>query len=341
LRVVELENEVAELCIARPCGLSVSRTEVRKMKSDPIKLLLAVDGSNQSLEAVRYVSHVFTPQQTKVVLFHVLSKVPEFFYDLGKNPPHRGEVINKWETALRDSIENFMSQARQLLIDGGIPHNAMEIKIRSIEAGITRDIIAESMSGYRALVVGRSGLSESKDFPIGSVSNKLIEKLSHCSVWVVGGNPTPGRILLAVDESDGAQRAVDYVGTMLYGAPFEATLLHVVRRPDRFHQRFQNVFSQNFEKEWIDAGRNKIESMFDGYRSLLMRAGFDEGRLTTKLITGVSSRAGAIIEEARKGGYGTIVVGRRGLSKVQEFFMGRVSRKVIQLGTEQAVWVVS
>ena len=63
--------------------------------------------------------------------------------------------------------------------------------------------------------------------------------------------------------------------------------------------------------------------------------------MKTKLITGVASRAGAIVEEAKKGSYGTIVVGRRGLSKVEEFFMGRVSNKVIHLAKEMAVWVIS
>ena len=42
----------------------------------------------------------------------------------------------------------------------------------------------------------------------------------------------------------------------------------------------------------------------------------------------------------REGGYGTIVVGRRGLSKVYEFFMGRVSDKVLHLAKDMAVWIV-
>ena len=35
------------------------------------KLLLAVDGSEQSFEAVRYVSRVFPPERLELVLFHV------------------------------------------------------------------------------------------------------------------------------------------------------------------------------------------------------------------------------------------------------------------------------
>ena len=71
------------------------------------------------------------------------------------------------------------------------------------------------------------------------------------------------------------------------------------------------------------------------------KAGLELDKVTTKIVTGATSRAKAIVEEAKDGGYGTIVVGRRGLSRVAEFFMGRVSNKVMQLAKEMAVWVVS
>jgi len=34
-------------------------------------------------------------------------------------------------------------------------------------------------------------------------------------------------------------------------------------------------------------------------------------------------------------------VGRRGLSRIQEFYMGRVGNKVMQMAREMAIWVVS
>jgi nucleotide-binding universal stress UspA family protein len=83
-----------------------------------------------------------------------------------------------------------------------------------------------------------------------------------------------------------------------------------------------------------------MEAVFDEARRRLETAGFHGNQITTKVVTGTHSRAGAIVKEAKEGGFGTIVVGRRGLSKVQEFFMGRVSNRVIQLGKNHAVWVV-
>ena len=81
--------------------------------------------------------------------------------------------------------------------------------------------------------------------------------------------------------------------------------------------------------------------MFDEAKGVLTGSGFDPERISTKIITGARSRAAAIVQEARDGGYGTIVVGRRGLSRVRDFLMGRVSNKLISLAKNQAVWVVN
>ena len=73
----------------------------------------------------------------------------------------------------------------------------------------------------------------------------------------------------------------------------------------------------------------------------LEKAGIASDRITTKIMTGMASRAGAIMAQAILGGYCTIIIGRRGLSQVSEFSMGRVCNKVIQLSNELTVWVVN
>ena len=75
-------------------------------------------------------------------------------------------------------------------------------------------------------------------------------------------------------------------------------------------------------------------------RDLLIAAGAEPQRLKLKYESGKASRADAIVQEADCGGYDTIVLGRKGVSKVEEFLIGRVSAKVLHKAREQAVWVV-
>lgn len=93
-------------------------------------------------------------------------------------------------------------------------------------------------------------------------------------------------------------------------------------------------------KSLIKEEKKRINAVFDEGRTRLIKSGFKPYQIKTRIITGAHSRAGAIFQEAKLHGYGTIVVGRKGLSKVREFFMRRVSNKVIHMAKKQAVWVV-
>ena len=50
------------------------------------KVLLAVDGSEDALCAVRYVSNLAPFHKMKIVLFNVFSSIPESYRDLAKDP---------------------------------------------------------------------------------------------------------------------------------------------------------------------------------------------------------------------------------------------------------------
>jgi len=312
------------------------------------KILVAIDGSNQSLDAVRYVSKVIAPQNMKVVLFHVQKKIDEAFWEVGINPAFskRMASIAAWELERNKAVKEFMDNSHQILLGAGFTQEAVEINIHQSKAGVARDIIKESMNGYCAVVVGRKGLSKLKDLVLGSIAQKLVEKISHIPIWVVGGNPRVGKILLALDASEGAMKGVDYVCAMLGKSDSEVALLHVIRDVNPLiwgHEGEDFIPSKqtvDTAAKWSEDVRMEMAPVFDEAGIRLINAGFDPNRVTTKFITGMGSRAGAIVEEAKEGGYGTIVVGRRGLSKVQDFFMGRVSNKVLHLAKNMAVWIV-
>ena len=76
------------------------------------------------------------------------------------------------------------------------------------------------------------------------------------------------------------------------------------------------------------------------YKERLEKAGVKGSRISTQVNLHSSSRAKDILTEAREGAYGTIVMGRRGLSKVHEFLMGRVTNKVLHRAEGFAVWIV-
>ena len=48
-----------------------------------------------------------------------------------------------------------------------------------------------------------------------------------------------------------------------------------------------------------------------------------------------------LIQFARQNDIGTLVMGRRGLSRVEDFLMGRVGHKIVNTVRNRAVWIVA
>ena len=194
------------------------------MKTQPkAKLLVPVDGSDRSFNTVKYISKIDPFRRMQVVLFHVFSKVPEGFWDLGSDPRSSKTVseVHAWEVQQKRNINQNMEIARQFLIKAGFPSNSIEVKIQNRKKGFARDIIREAQKGYHAVVSRRRGMTGMRGIVLGSVSTKLVERISFIPLILVGRKSPGNKILLAFDGSEGSQRAVDFVGRTMGGFNFK------------------------------------------------------------------------------------------------------------------------
>jgi len=145
-------------------------------------------------------------------------------------------------------------------------------------------------------------------------------------------------ILIAVDASDNARRAVQYAATVLGTASgVRITLLYVERAPNR--DRFDT------EDAWLNQCRLEHDRVFDflkDARAALIAAGLPDKDVMEKtvLCSAEPSIAQTILDVQQEGGDVTLVVGRRGLTKGEEFLFGSVSSKLVHNARNCAVWVV-
>lgn len=152
------------------------------------------------------------------------------------------------------------------------------------------------------------------------------------------------KILVAFDDSENAMRAVEYIASS-FSQDQQITLLSII--PDTaaicdmnspslipYFQERQASFCtiEDHKRELVDEALRKA-------KGTLMEAGFDEKNITTKAQTKKKGVARDIISEANSG-YDTIVVGRKGHSKVKDFLLGSVSQKILNLAKDVSVILV-
>ena len=154
------------------------------------------------------------------------------------------------------------------------------------------------------------------------------------------------KILVATDGSIHSERSIAYIGH-LFGkdSSVRATLFYVLPPlPPVLTEKGEGygdwqVLSRK-AKQLMDIHRRKARAVMDKGRAVLMKAGLAEEAINTQIVEKKIGLARDIIFEAEKGNYDAVVVGRRGLSKLESAIMGSISTKVVQALQTRPVWVI-
>lgn len=153
------------------------------------------------------------------------------------------------------------------------------------------------------------------------------------------------KVLIALDESDTSFKVVKYARRFL-GRTEDVnitlfTVLPGISFPDRFLDEALKKKHQVKAKHYFEQESKRMHELFEKAQAPLIEAGIRPENITTKFSFVKVGIARDIIDEIQKGGYDTVVVGRKGLSKIQEFLIGSVSHKLLQYAKDFTVWVVA
>ena len=153
------------------------------------------------------------------------------------------------------------------------------------------------------------------------------------------------RFLVAIDYSENAARAVDFVADT-FSPSHEIILFSVIPstaavcglESDTLIPQFtsqQNAFCQVEDEKKI-----ALKEALKRKKQVLLDAGFPEENIQVK--TGLQKKGVArdIVAEAVRSRADMVVMGRRGISGFKEFFLGSISQKVLQLSKEVSVLLV-
>jgi nucleotide-binding universal stress UspA family protein len=145
------------------------------------------------------------------------------------------------------------------------------------------------------------------------------------------------RLLIAIDESENSKMALLYVADFLGGLDgFQVKMLSVLSVPDAgFYD------SDDARQKWIEARKDDLSDMLERYRQILIQSGFPDQKVGTEVsVTFDEPVSSVIIRKQEEYHACTLIVGRRGISKQEEFLFGSVSNKIIHKANKCAVWIV-
>ncbi|TYT75241.1 universal stress protein [Desulfobotulus mexicanus] len=311
-----------------------------------LKYLIALDGSTASMAVVHYAAAMLPKDRSEIVLFLVELDMPESFWDIYPDPENRihKEEMVEWATRQHKCFASVLETARSILVEAGFPRKCVNIKMYRRNTGITRDIISESMDGYAAVFAGRKGCSNLARLPIGNVARKLVSRILHIPLVIVGENAETNHILIGFDDSRDSRSCLRFSASLFAGTDKQFHILHIARSFNLFNGEFQNPGTVTVRQTIDDQEKNrrmKIEPAMEKALQILKEHSVEKTNMESLIITGYMNRSLGLLDMAEKEGWGTIFVGRRGVSRIQDFLMGRVGEKLVEMARDQAIWIVN
>jgi nucleotide-binding universal stress UspA family protein len=153
------------------------------------------------------------------------------------------------------------------------------------------------------------------------------------------------KILVAIDDSENAERAVNFVANFftlnnkitLFSVLQDTASLCAMNSPELtpYFTSQQSSFCLLEEKK-----KDLVSKALQKSKTILMDAGFEEKNITIKAELKKSGVARDIIKEAQSD-YNIIVMGKRGVSGIKDFLLGSISQKVFNLAKDVSVLFVN
>ena len=257
------------------------------------KILVPVDKSDSSLMSQETAALVAKKTHASVTVLHV---VPRVSY----GAPETAALIL---SGLDQEGQRIVSEARGLFME-----EKVEVKAEVLHEEDVAESILEFSNDFDLIVIGARGENEKSLNALGSVTKKIIMH-ANCPTMIVKKASALSNMLVCVDGSDHAMKALNYALSLAEKMGSRMTLLNV--QETRLHKTSPDVAMEL-------GGRVLTESL----------GAVEERKLSAERRLEFGVPSDVIVTVAEKGNHDLIVLGSRGLGTVKRFLLGSVSDDV-------------
>lgn len=303
------------------------------------KILVAVDGSIYSSNSLDYLIRLFRQDQNFSV--DLLAAVSTCCGDQSWMSDFDIQKTESSAELLRKAkAERYLQDARERLVRNGFPEENIATFVHGSSEGITNSIhhfARDKM--YDALLVGRRGVGRVGEMLLGSVSADLVRNCHEVPLWIIDGNVTSTRFLLAVHTCTHSLMAADHLAFILQDNPkAEFCIYHSHAAFGSTPPAEKEEFHGRWGARWCEKNLDVETCLYKAHSRILIENGIPEER-----ITHLPPRRGIhpshdLLRQARRHKCGTIVIGRR--PRVDKGLLGGVSDRITKNAQNMAIWLI-
>ena len=276
-----------------------------------MNLLVAVDGSDNSYEAVRALKYL--RRADALTLLHVVD-APRPAYPM-MMPEVAQELYAQLERSMKEDGDLLLTRVHSLL-----PPNSGPVTKR-LEVGSPAEVIVTTAESLHAdlILMGVRGLGPIKERLFGSVSHRVLSFASCAKLLLKGPLRDLKEVLLPLQGPYDAEAALRFLQQQPFREPVQLHLMTVLP-PTRPPWPVDNAAAEKLEAQALQHARDFVDDVATKIRAL--------GHATHSTSV-LGSPATTIVQEAEKMGADLIMVGSRGRRGITRFVLGSVSHAIL------------
>ena len=276
-----------------------------------MKILLAIDGSPQSLYATQALAH-FGPLD-EITLVHAL-QLPDLNYPM-ITPEIREQAMQEMENTLRPKSEALLEQTRSRL-----PKEVGTVT-RIHQIGFPAMVILETAASVKPdlIMMGARGLGPIKELVLGSVSHRVLLHAPCSTLIVKNPIPTLQHILIPIEGKEDAECLFHYLFSLPFVTKPRISVMSVWPQPQL---PWPETLSQSklLEERACAHARDMAEELAQQARAR---------HFSSQAIVGLGDPAYAILEQAKTIKPDMIMFGSHGRRGISRFLLGSVSHSLV------------
>ena len=151
------------------------------------KILIAVDDSRHSKNAVRYAAEAYrTLKDMNFTLMHIQPTISQYLIDEAKKNTKVYAELEKVNRKNTETANRLLEEYKEQMMALGIAESDIQLNTQPRALGVAKDILEFSRAGhFDAIIMGRRGLSGLQDVFLGSVSANVVNHTSNTPFWLV------------------------------------------------------------------------------------------------------------------------------------------------------------
>jgi len=265
-------------------------------------ILVPVDGSHSCLHAKMLAISIAKKFNSKVTVVHVVSH--EFMHpELKAQYRLPNSIIHKIDDVYMQVGKKIIRNSEELFREAGVPVES-NLVIHEDPAEFLLELVKEKDCSL--VIIGNRAETQSERHSLGSVTEK-IARHAECPVLIVKRKPKMEKLLVAVDGSKHADKALEYAAQLAQHYSADLALVHVE------------------EDKLIRIGGPQVVDCLGTVGECILNDAAKKIKLASKKMLEYGSPAEVIIKIAKKADVDIIIMGSRGLSSVRRFLLGSVS----------------